>query len=226
LLWSSNVAAAAAVALPPAAAIAGSATLGGVTTDAAEKGHQDLHASAAAATAAESSIDTGQQLIEEGLSIDIVAAEAAARPAVLLPTHYAVKGVIDPQSALFSGEWAAASTASHPLPTRSPPQLFAHFQRHGTPSGPQLTCSKHLLSPLLLLLPPAEEPGVLVPLAQGKSHVGDWLAAVEAAGPSTPLSDPMFVGTVFIPQNEVRGCGELWGCAVAFDPAPTVQQQP
>jgi hypothetical protein len=45
---------------------------------------------------------------------------------------------------------------------------------------------------------------VLIPLAQGRSSVGDWLAAVEASGPSTPLSDPMFVGTVFIPHNEVR----------------------
>lgn len=45
---------------------------------------------------------------------------------------------------------------------------------------------------------------MLVPLAQGRSPVGDWLAAVEAAGPSTPLSDPMLVGTVFIPHNEVR----------------------
>lgn len=52
--------------------------------------------------------------------------------------------------------------------------------------------------------PTAEDPGVLVPLAQGHSPVGDWLAAVEAAGPGTPLSDPMFVGTVFVPHNEVR----------------------
>lgn len=43
-----------------------------------------------------------------------------------------------------------------------------------------------------------------MPLAQGGSSVGDWLAAVEAAGPSTPLADPMFMGTVFIPYNEVR----------------------
>ena len=56
---------------------------------------------------------------------------------------------------------------------------------------------------------PPDDPGVLVPLAQGKSPVGDWLTAVEAAGPGTPLSDPMFVGTVFIPHNEVRTCCDL-----------------
>lgn len=92
---------------------------------------------------------TGHQIVEGGLSIDIVAAEAAAQQASEQPSQYAVKGIIDPQSQLFS-----------------------------------------------------EEPGVLVPLAQAQSPVGDWLAAVEAAGPSTPLSDPMFVGTIFIPSNE------------------------
>lgn len=50
---------------------------------------------------------------------------------------------------------------------------------------------------------------MLVPLAQGGASVGDWLAAVEAAGPSTPLADPMFVGTVFIPHNEVRSGAAL-----------------
>lgn len=47
---------------------------------------------------------------------------------------------------------------------------------------------------------------MLVPIAQARSPVGDWLAALEAAGPGSPLSDPMFVGTVFIPNNEVRAC--------------------
>lgn len=44
------------------------------------------------------------QVLEGGLSIDSIAAEAAARPAAQLPSQYAVKGVIDPQSPLFSGE--------------------------------------------------------------------------------------------------------------------------
>jgi hypothetical protein len=55
-----------------------------------------------------------------------------------------------------------------------------------------------------MLMCRAEEPGVLVPLAQAHTPVGDWLAAVEAAGPSTPLSDPMLVGTIFVPHDEVR----------------------
>lgn len=42
-------------------------------------------------------------MVEGGLSIDIVAAEAAARPAEQLPSDYAIQGVIDPQSPLFSG---------------------------------------------------------------------------------------------------------------------------
>lgn len=46
---------------------------------------------------------SGQQILEENLSVDVVAAEAAARPAAQEPSQYAVKGVIDPQSALFSG---------------------------------------------------------------------------------------------------------------------------
>jgi hypothetical protein len=47
--------------------------------------------------------ESGQQILEESLSVDVVAAEAAARPAAQEPSQYAVKGVIDPQSALFSG---------------------------------------------------------------------------------------------------------------------------
>lgn len=45
-----------------------------------------------------------QQLVAEGLSIDSIAAEAAARPAADLPSQYAVKGVIDPQSPQQSGK--------------------------------------------------------------------------------------------------------------------------
>lgn len=48
--------------------------------------------------------ESGHQILEESLSVDVVAAEAAARPAAQEPSQYAVKGVIDPQSALFSGE--------------------------------------------------------------------------------------------------------------------------
>jgi hypothetical protein len=50
---------------------------------------------------------------------------------------------------------------------------------------------------------------VLVPLAQAHSGTADWLAALEAAGSGTPLSDPMFVGTVFIPSNEVGEIAQL-----------------
>jgi hypothetical protein len=45
---------------------------------------------------------------------------------------------------------------------------------------------------------------VLVPLAQAASSVDHWMGAVDAAGPATPLSDPSFEGTVFIPDDLVR----------------------
>lgn len=50
----------------------------------------------------------GHQIVEGGLSIDIVAAEAAAQQASEQPSQYAVKGIIDPQSQLFSGRLSAA----------------------------------------------------------------------------------------------------------------------
>lgn len=46
----------------------------------------------------------------------------------------------------------------------------------------------------------------LTPLAQAASPLGAWLAAVDAAGPLTPLSDPLFEGTVFIPTDQVSLC--------------------
>jgi hypothetical protein len=49
----------------------------------------------------------------------------------------------------------------------------------------------------------ADEPGVLVPLAQAALSVDHWMEAVDAAGPATPLSDPSFEGTVFIPDDVV-----------------------
>ncbi|WIA08507.1 hypothetical protein OEZ85_007941 [Tetradesmus obliquus] len=47
----------------------------------------------------------------------------------------------------------------------------------------------------------SEEPGVLVPLAQAASSIDHWMEAVDAAGAATPLSDPSFEGTVFIPND-------------------------
>lgn len=44
---------------------------------------------------------------------------------------------------------------------------------------------------------------MLVPLAQAESPVSHWLEAVDAAGPETPLADPTFQGTVFIPDDAV-----------------------
>jgi hypothetical protein len=136
------------------------------------------------------------QVLEEALSIDSIAAEAAARPAVQLPSQYAVKGVIDPQSPLFSGERGCC-------------RLCVDTQGGCIVLTPQPSTNTDPTTDSTPVACPAEEPGVLVPLAQGRSPVGDWLAAVEAAGPSTPLSDPMFVGTVFIPHNEVRAEWQL-----------------
>lgn len=47
--------------------------------------------------------ESAKAILQQGLTIDIVAAEAAARPAEQLPSQYLVHGVIDPQSPLFSG---------------------------------------------------------------------------------------------------------------------------
>lgn len=44
---------------------------------------------------------------------------------------------------------------------------------------------------------------MLVPLAQAASSVDHWMEAVDAAGAATPLSDPSFEGTVFIPNDAV-----------------------
>jgi hypothetical protein len=58
---------------------------------------------------------------------------------------------------------------------------------------------------------------VLVPLAQAASSVDHWMEAVDAAGPATPLSDPSFEGTVFIPDDVVsaqHSCLVVWWHAV------------
>lgn len=101
--------AAAAAAKPPAAAKPG-------VTAAAAPEQQRGSADPTSSNRAESS---QAQVLEEALSIDSIAAEAAARPAVQLPSQYAVKGVIDPQSHLFSGERAAAVCVYTPQPGAS-----------------------------------------------------------------------------------------------------------
>jgi hypothetical protein len=49
---------------------------------------------------------------------------------------------------------------------------------------------------------------VLVPLAQSQASIDHWLDAVEVAGSATPLANPLFEGTVFIPSDEVGGSAD------------------
>lgn len=46
---------------------------------------------------------------------------------------------------------------------------------------------------------------MLTPLAQASSDVSHWIDAVDAAGAAIPLADPMFKGTLFVPDDKVSG---------------------
>ena len=70
----------------------------------------------------------------------------------------------------------------------------------------------------------ARAPG-LTPLAQARSRVGAWLAAVDHLGPLTALSDPLFAGTVFVPSDEALA-GALEAAAAQQQRRKLAQQQP
>lgn len=77
---------------------------------------------------------TGHQIVEGGLSIDIVAAEAAAQQASEQPSQYAVKGIIDPQSQLFSGRLSI--TQHHHTAVLGPVAFVVCFGWHSCSCAP------------------------------------------------------------------------------------------
>ena len=68
----------------------------------------------------------------------------------------------------------------------------------------------------------SSEPG-LTPLAQARSPLSGWMAAVDRLGPLTPLSDPAFAGTAFPPTDSVRASAcTLWGSIQDLGRKPAV----
>lgn len=144
-----------------------------------------------------------------------------------LPSNLLGAGIIDPNSAQNSG-WLQSAACRLPQSARlstqgkamnstisSLPSSFLLLQLNlHLLSGDRFnralmitnmqTASYRTTSLLTSAFCCPGDPGVLVPLAQAQSSTSHWLNAVEAAGPETPLSDPEFTGTIFIPNNAVR----------------------